>query len=158
VENTLIPVSVRTDVINAVKVLRAQAKRTDSHDATASCGCTDWRYPCSDRTLTLDGVTLCILFPRCPSSATKEREHWARLCIKAKRVDEQVHDAPDGKHKEETNDAPGDERATFLALLLVACPCDEVAEYSPKEHHKGHRKDDRHDYHIDNLDDVDEEE
>jgi len=63
--------------------------------------------------------------------------------LKANRTDKNIHEAPDGDHKEEANEAPDHKRLALLPLLFVAAASDEVHEDSPNEDNEGECEDDR---------------
>ncbi len=89
-------------------------------------------------------------------SRTEGREAWAVLCIEAEGVREKVHDAPDGEHEEEADDAVHGELPSFLALLLVARARDEVLEHAPEEHDERNCEHERHQHAVDKPNNPDD--
>src|SRR5690606_29473679 len=67
---------------------------------------------------------------------------------------EDVHEAPDGYHHEEADDAPEHELLSGLALLLIMAARDEVLEHAPDEHDEREGEDERHEHVIDDVDEA----
>ncbi len=67
-------------------------------------------------------------------------------------ADENVHQAPDRDHHEETNKAPKHETLSCFSLLFVMSSLNEVLEDTPNEGDEGEREDDRHRDVVDKID------
>ena len=85
----------------------------------------------------------CIAISAAVCSPAEARERGARLVLEAEGTKQDVHDAPNGHHDEEADDAGDNELPSFLALFLIFTVEEKELEYAPEEQQECYREDKR---------------
>jgi hypothetical protein len=76
------------------------------------------------------------------------------ILVEVERVRNEVHEAPDRHHDDESDDAPHNELLPFITLLLVRPARDKVIEHAPDEDEERYREQEWDEVDVDEPDDA----